>query len=158
MAGEIMNRVIKKVAPRMIPKEASYIRGRVLIGTVSGDIHGLGKNIAGALLSAHGFVVKDLGVDVPCGDFVEAVKTFQPDIVGLSVLLTSCFSNMKEIIDAIKLERNEKVKPIIFISGAQVSTHLKNFFAADYMVDTAFGTVKLCESIMSKFSRTIELQ
>jgi 5-methyltetrahydrofolate--homocysteine methyltransferase len=151
MAGEIMNRVIKSVAPRMVPNEASSMRGKVLIGTIQGDIHGLGKNIAGALLLAHGFVVKDLGVDVPCQDFIEAISTFKPDIVGLSVLLTSCFSNLKKTIEAIKEQRGSNPKPVIFISGAQISKLHKNFYDADHLVDTAFGTVKLCESIIKKF-------
>jgi 5-methyltetrahydrofolate--homocysteine methyltransferase len=149
MAGEIISRVIKRVMPHMISKDAGFFRGRILIGTVKGDIHSLGKNIAGALLSAHGFVVKDLGVDVSRENFIFAVKSFQPDIVGLSVLLTSCFSSMIETIEAIKQVRRDSLKPVIFVSGAQVTPKQRNIFAADYLVETAFDTVKLCESICS---------
>ena len=95
MAGEIMNRVIGLVSPRMPAKLlASRSKGRVLIGNVRGEIQSLGKNIAGALLSAYGFEVRDLGSDVRVEEFVENVKEFKPDVVGLSVLLTCCFHSM----------------------------------------------------------------
>ncbi|MDL2260077.1 cobalamin-dependent protein [Deltaproteobacteria bacterium OttesenSCG-928-K17] len=148
MAGEIMNRVISLVAPRMGASVVNMLRGKVLIGTVKGDIHGLGKNIAGALLSAYGFEVKDLGVDVPVYEFVEACQSFQPDIIGLSVLLTSCYDNLGETIAALKTERKSDKNPVIFISGAQITKEHQRLYGADHCVETAFDTVRLCEVLV----------
>lgn len=150
MAGEIMNRVISLVAPRMASNVVNMLRGRVVIGTVKGDIHGIGKNIAGALLAAYGFEVKDLGVDVPIEDFVVACREFKPEIVGLSVLLTSCYPNLGETIQAIRQERGEAEKPFILISGAQITAEHKKHYKADFQVESAFDTVRLCDQIVRK--------
>lgn len=147
MAGEIMNRVIDLVAPRMASNVATMLRAKVLIGTVKGDIHGLGKNIAGALLSAYGFEVRDLGVDVPVDEFIKAVQEMEPDIVGLSVLLTSCYINLGDTIDALRELRGESNWPAILISGAQITRNHQKFYKADYHAETAFDTIKLCEQI-----------
>ncbi|MDR2405153.1 MAG: cobalamin-dependent protein [Deltaproteobacteria bacterium] len=149
MAGEIMNRVIKLVSPRMPDKlflENRY-KGRVVIGTVKGEIHCLGKNIAGALLAANGFEVKDLGSDVSTEEFMETVREWKPDVVGLSVLLTCCFHSMEETVRAIRNERKEGPGPQILISGAQVNNAIKDCFHADYYAATVFDTVRLCESL-----------
>ena len=153
MAGEIRNRVIDLVAPRMASNPAAILRGKVLFGTVKGDIHGLGKNIAGALLAAYGFEVKDLGVDVPVEEFVQAVREMKPDIVGLSVLLTSCYSNLGDTIAALREERSDSERPIIFISGAQITKDHQKLYQADYHVETAFDTVRLCEQISRSVTR-----
>lgn len=150
MAGEIMNRVINLVAPRMASNVVNMLRGKVLIGTVKGDIHGLGKNIAGALLSAYGFEVKDLGVDVPVEEFIEAMNNFSPDVIGLSVLLTSCYPNLGEIVEAMRKERGEESAPAIFISGAQITPEHQRFYQADFYAKTAFDTVRLCEKIVRR--------
>ncbi|UQZ90162.1 hypothetical protein C4J81_13520 [Deltaproteobacteria bacterium Smac51] len=150
MAGEIMNRVITLVAPRMAENVVNMLRGRVLIGTVKGDIHGLGKNIAGALLSAYGFEVKDLGVDVPVREFIANLQSFQPDIIGLSVLLTSCYPSLGETIEALRQARGDSPNPPIFISGAQITGHHQELYKADFHAVTAFDTVRLCESIVRK--------
>ena len=150
MAGEIMNRVINLVAPRMAGNVVNLLRGKVLIGTVKGDIHGLGKNIAGALLTAYGFEVRDLGVDVPVDEFVKHFHEFQPDIIGLSVLLTSCYPYLGETITALRDERGQVDHPAIFISGAQITSQHQKFYQADYQVETAFDTIRLCEKLVRK--------
>lgn len=153
MAGEIMNRVIDLVAPRMASNAGTMLRAKVLIGTVKGDIHGLGKNIAGALLSAYGFEVRDLGVDVPVDEFTEAVKEMAPDIVGLSVLLTSCYSNLGDTIAALREQRGDSGKPAIFISGAQITREHQKLYQADHHAETAFDTVRLCEQLSRSVAR-----
>lgn len=150
MAGEIMNRVITLVAPRMADNVVNLLRGRVLIGTVKGDIHGLGKNIAGALLTAYGFEVLDLGVDVPVDEFVRHCNDFQPDIIGLSVLLTSCYPYLGDTIAALRAARGSSRRPAIFISGAQITPQHKKLYKADHQVETAFDTVRLCERLVRK--------
>lgn len=148
MAGELMSRVTEVVMPYLPHSRVRGSRGRILIGTVQGDIHGLGKNIAGALLSAHGFEVKDLGVDVPVGDFVRECEQFQPDAVGLSVLLTACFDSLAETVDGLRALRGPRPRPYIFISGAQIRDEHVQRFHADFSAVTAFDTVHLCEKIL----------
>lgn len=150
MAGELMNRIINLVTPLMAANIVNMLRGKVIIGTVKGDIHGLGKNIAGALLSAYGFEVRDLGVDVPIEEFVAECEIFKPDIIGLSVLLTSCYSNLGDTIQELKRVRGNAEKPLIFISGAQLTPTHQKYYGADYYADTAFDTVRLCEKIVRR--------
>lgn len=148
MAGEVFNRVLDLVTPRWATEKIGLRRARVIIGTVKGDIHGLGKNIAGALLSAYGFEVNDLGVDVPAADFVSQAAAFQPDAVGLSVLLTSCFASLGDTVRALLEARGDAEKPFIFISGGLLNADLVDSFGADFYVQTAFDTVRLCERLI----------
>lgn len=150
MAGDMVSRITELVTPLLTFPEARKCRGRVLIGTVEGDIHDLGKNIAGVLLSAHGFVVKDLGVDVPADDFVLACREFAPDIVGLSALLTNCLPNVHKAVIRIKDYRGGFPGPAIVISGAQITEEHRRIYGADYQADTAFDTVRICEKITSE--------
>lgn len=148
MAGELMSRVTDAVMPHLPHSQVRGSRGKILIGTVQGDIHALGKNIAGALLSAHGFTVKDLGVDVPRCDFVRECELFQPDVVGLSVLLTSCFPHLAETVAGLRELRGSQARPHIFISGAQICEEHARRFDADFSVITAFDAVHLCEKLL----------
>jgi methanogenic corrinoid protein MtbC1 len=147
MAGEIMNRIITILAPRLGGGVVRRARGRVLIGTVKGDIHDLGKNMAGALLSVYGFEVRDLGVDVPAEEFVRAMAEFQPRIVGLSVLLSSCYGQMAAIVEAVRKVRGESSTPYILISGNHITSDHCQLFQADCQAASAFDTVRLCEQL-----------
>ena len=149
MAGEIMNRIITILAPRMGGGEVRRGRGRVLIGTVKGDIHDLGKNMAGALLTVYGFEVRDLGVDVPAEEFIKVMSEFQPDVVGLSVLLTSCYGQLAATVEALKKARGEASTPYILISGSQITPDHCRLFKADCQAVGAFDTVRLCAQLIS---------
>ena len=99
MAGEIFRGVMDLVLPDWeddTPSDGAS--GRVLLGTVAGDIHDLGKNMAALTFRAFGFAVEDLGVNVPPEDFVEAARRFKPDIIGMSGLLTLAFDSMQETV------------------------------------------------------------
>jgi len=149
MAGEMMSRIADLVTPHLkIDTEGSIVRGRILIGTIEGDIHDLGKNIAGALLSAHGFQVRDLGVDVSLADFVRECRKFKPDIVGLSALLGTCYPSLQKTVAGLKDFRRDRGKPAIFISGAQITDEHRKKYGADYYADTAVDTVQLCKKII----------
>ncbi|MDR2724928.1 MAG: cobalamin-dependent protein [Candidatus Adiutrix sp.] len=148
MAGEIMNRIIAILAPRLGDGVVRRDRGRVLIGTVKGDIHDLGKNMAGALLSVYGFEVRDLGVDVPVEEFIRAMTEFQPKIVGLSVLLSSCYANLAAIVEAIRKVRGDSSTPHILISGNHITPEHCRLFQADCQAASAFDTVRLCEKLI----------
>ena len=151
MAGEIMSRITELITP-YLPKTTPNLdkpHGRVLIGTVEGDIHDLGKNIAGAFLSAHGFKVRDLGVDVPPDDFIAECLQFQPDIIGLSALLCSRFPALGETVAILKKHRGEQNKPVIFISGGQLTENHRELYGADFFVHDAYAALKLCEKLMA---------
>ncbi|MDR2946553.1 MAG: cobalamin-dependent protein [Candidatus Adiutrix sp.] len=151
MAGEIMSRLAALVTPHLAPEAPeAQGRGRVLIGTIEGDIHDLGKNIAGALLSAHGFEVLDLGVDVSVADFVRECRKFKPDIVGLSALLTMCYPALQKTVAGLKTFRRDRDRPVIFISGAQITDELRKKYGADYYARSAVDTVQLCRKILCR--------
>ncbi len=133
MAGEIMGQIAELLKPKLAESPEVRRLGRVVIGTVKGDIHDIGKNIVSFMLDANGFEVLDLGVDVPPQKFVEAVRDFQPQVVGLSGFLTLAYDSMKETIQALeKAGLRDKVK--VMIGGGSVDEHVRAYTGAD-----AFG-------------------
>jgi len=108
MAGEILKQIMDIVKP-LIGEKAGEKKGKVVIGTVEGDVHDIGKSIVIALLEAEGFEVVDLGVDQPPEAFVEAVKQHNPDVVGLSGLLTEAIESMKKTVEARRSKPSEQL-------------------------------------------------
>ena len=118
-------------------------KGKVLIGTVKGDIHDIGKNIVTFLLEANGFEVRDIGIDQSPASFVEAVREFRPAVVGMSGLLTLTFGAMKETVKALQdAGLREQVK--IMIGGGQMSEKVKEYAGADAYGPDAMAGVRLC--------------
>jgi 5-methyltetrahydrofolate--homocysteine methyltransferase len=118
--------------------------GRVVIGTVQGDIHNIGKNIVIFMLDVNGFEVRDLGVDVAPQKFVEAIRDFQPQVVGLSGFLTLAFDAMKETVEAIQTAGlRDEVK--IVIGGGQVSEEISQYVGADAYGKDAMSGVSLAK-------------
>lgn len=118
--------------------------GRVLIGTVHGDLHDIGKNIVTFMLDINGFDVRDIGIDVPVQRFIDEIKDFKPQVVGLSGFLTLAFDSMKETIEAI--EKNglrENLK--IMIGGGQVDQTVCNYTGADDWGANAIDAVAMCK-------------
>jgi len=129
MAGEILREITEILRPIIVKEKPKKI-GTVVIGTVQGDIHDIGKNIVVAVLEANGFEVIDLGVDVPPEKFVEAIRKHNPQVVGLSCLITEGIESMKKTIDAIKAAGlKEKVK--IIIGGGRVDEGACKYVGAD---------------------------
>lgn len=142
MAGEIMGQIAEILKPKLAESPEVRRLGRVLIGTVQGDIHDIGKNIVTFMLDANGFEVLDLGVDVPPQKFVEAVRDFQPQVVGLSGFLTLAFDAMKETIQALEAAGlRDKVK--IMIGGGSVDEHVRAYTGADAYGKDAVAGVSL---------------
>jgi len=143
MAGEIMKEVSELVRPKL--KELGKARepiGKFVIGTVEGDIHDIGKNIVVTMAEAAGFEVIDLGVDVPPQKFVEAIKQHNPDVVGMSGLLTLAIESMKKTIDAIKnAGLRDKVK--IIIGGGRVDEYAKEYTGADAWTNDAATGIRI---------------
>jgi len=141
-AGEILKAITAKVKPK-ISKGAEVKRaGKVVIGTVAGDIHDIGKDIVVFMLDVNGFEVFDLGVDVPAQKFVDTIKETGSTVVGLSGFLTLAFDSMKETVEAVKKAglRN-KVK--IMIGGGQIDDQVKVFAEADAYGKDAMAAVTL---------------
>jgi len=142
-SGEIMKTVTKMLKPKLLSgsegKENQCL-GKVIIGTVEGDIHNIGKDLVVFILEANGFDVVDLGVDVGSKQFVEKIKETKSPIVGLSGLLTVAFDSMKNTIDMISSEGlREDVK--IIIGGSQVNEVIKNYTGADAFGQDAMSAV-----------------
>ncbi len=138
-SGEILHQISDLVKPRLAETSGGARHGRIVIGTVQGDIHDIGKDIVSFMLDVNGFEVRDLGVDVPAEKFVETVREFQPQVVGLSGFLTLAFESMKVTVDAIKAAGlRDGVK--IIIGGGQVSDQIQKYAGADaYGKDAVAG-------------------
>lgn len=148
MSGEILKQISELVKPYLHSEAKREALGKVLIGTVKGDVHDIGKDIVTFLLDVNGFEVKDMGVDVPPERFVEEIKSFQPDIVGMSGLLTVAFESMKNTVAAIEKEGlRDGVK--IMIGGAQSSDKIAEYTGADAYGKDAFEGVSLAKQWMS---------
>ena len=145
LAGEMLGQISDKVKPRLQARAGAQKKlGRVVIGTVKGDIHDIGKNIVTFLLDANGFEVRDLGVDVPPLKFVEAIRDFRPQVVGLSGFLTLAFDAMKDTVEAIKAAGlRDEVK--IIIGGGQVNDRIQEYAGADAYGKDAMAAVELAK-------------
>jgi len=138
---EIINPEIKRQK-----KELKKV-GSIIIGTVAGDIHDLGKNIVAALFSAHGFDVVDLGVDVPDQKFIDGVKEMKPDILGLSALMTSTIPKQRELINLLKSSGlRDKVK--VMIGGAAVNEDYARDIGADGYAENANDAVVKAKTLV----------
>jgi methanogenic corrinoid protein MtbC1 len=150
MAGEIFREVMEMVQPVIEEEFSGYESGKILLGTVRGDIHDIGKNNLSMLLTCYGFSVFDLGVDVPPAEFLLQAMQIQPDIIGLSGLLTSSYDAMKETIDLIRMSGETEITAVpIIIGGNQLNDQVCVFVGADYWVNDAMTGVRLCQQLMS---------
>lgn len=144
MAGVMLKQISETIKPLIKEEKPEAGRGRVLMGTVRGDIHDIGKNMVIFLLEVNGFQVRDIGIDQPLERFVEAIREFQPQVVGMSGLLTLAFDSMKETVRAIEdAGLREKVR--IMIGGAQVTEQVKDYTGADAYGPDALAGVRLVE-------------
>jgi trimethylamine corrinoid protein len=144
MAGEMLKQVSDLIKPLIGEEKTASEKGRVLIGTVKGDIHDIGKNIVTFLLETNGFEVRDIGIDQPPQSFVDAVREFRPRVVGMSGLLTLAFDAMKETVQALQTAGlRDQVK--IMIGGGQVTEKVKDYTGADAYGPDALAGVRLCK-------------
>lgn len=154
MAGEIFREVIELVQPVIEEQHNGNNTGLILLGTVKGDIHDIGKNNLILLLRSHGFTVIDLGVDVEPEHFCQRAVEMQPDIIGLSVLLTSSFDAMAETIRLIReVEQHTLNEVPILIGGSQINQEVSEYVGADYWVTDAMNGVRLCQKLLSDNDR-----
>jgi methanogenic corrinoid protein MtbC1 len=142
LAGEMLTNISTMLKPHMAQDTASQKLGKVVIGTVKGDIHNIAKDIVAFMLDLNGFEVTDLGVDVPPEKFVEAVKKTGASIVGLSGFLTLAYDPMKDTVKALK-DAGLPVK--VMIGGGQVDEQIRKYTNADAYGKDAMAAVALAK-------------
>jgi methanogenic corrinoid protein MtbC1 len=151
MAGEIFRGAMELAQPGLEDEFAGNARGRVLLGTVAGDIHDIGKNMAALAFRMFGFTVEDLGVNVPKEKFLEAAKRFQPDIVGMSGLLSLAFTAMQETIALLREHAAAFAKmPICIIGGSTIDEQVARYVGTDLWTDDAMAGARLCQEALEK--------
>jgi len=144
LAGETLRAISEVVKPRMTGGGEIARNGRIVLGTVAGDIHDIGKDIVSFMLDVNGFEVFDLGVDVAPETFVAKVREVRPKIVALSGFLTLSFDAMKETVEALeKADLRDGVK--IMIGGGTVDNNVLEYAHADAYGDTAADAVNLAK-------------
>jgi corrinoid protein of di/trimethylamine methyltransferase len=147
-AAEAMKAGLSILKDEIVKRGGSIkYRGRIVIGTVEGDIHDIGKSIVASLLEAAGFEVIDLGVDVSAQKFIEAIRQYNPDIVGMSALMTTTMLKQREIIEAIK-QANLRGKVKIIVGGAPTTGGWAEEIGADGWAPDAASAVELVKRLL----------
>ncbi len=151
MAGEIMRQAAEYLNSFLSTTEPHTVVGHVLLGTVKGDIHDLGKNILKDMLQCNGFKVTDLGVDVSAQTFVDKSLALEPDFVAISCLLTNCLDNLAEVVKCVR-EANIGKKALIIVGGSCLDQLVNNAVKADIWFSDAVQGVTFCLEKSGAFS------
>lgn len=143
-SGEILKGIVKMLEPHLKKGKEQKRLGKIIIGTVAGDIHDIGKDLVAFMLDVNGFEVLDLGIDVPAQKFVDSIKQSGSKVIGLSGFLTLAFESMKDTVEAIKKAglRND-VK--IMIGGGQIDEQVRGYTGADAYGRDAMAAVQLAK-------------
>lgn len=150
MAGEAMKAAVSTLEPEMARRgTAREVLGKVVLATIQGDIHDIGKTLVGTMLSASGFQVYDLGVDVPVMTLVEKAQEVDADIIGVSALLTTTMVRQKDVIEALDdMGMRPKVK--VMVGGAPVTGEWVKEIGADGYSEDAIGAVQVALRLVGK--------
>jgi len=148
VASEGMQQAIARLEPELLARNQKLeAAGTVVLGTVKGDIHAIGKSLVGTMLTANGFKVHDLGVDVPAERFIDKVRETGAEILGLSALLTTTMLQQKAVLDALEAAGlRGKVK--VMVGGAPVSRGWAEEIGADGYAEDAMGAVQLVQRLL----------
>jgi len=148
MSADLFTRAMEILEPRLEGTAVETI-GKIVIGTPKGDLHDIGKNIFCTVAKAAGFEIHDLGVDVPVERFLEAVEEVKPQIVAFSVLLTTAFSSMKEVMDLVT-ERGLRDSMKVIVGGGVVNETVMNFIGADGYTSDAMDGLNQCKEFIAR--------
>ena len=147
--AQIMQNCLDLLIPHLEKGTEEISQGTVVIATIEGDIHSIGKTIVGTMLRAYGFKVFDLGADVPAEKIVDFAIEKKADVIGVSALLTTTMFGQKKIIEILK-ERNLLERFKVILGGAPVTTSWVNECNADGFAENAIDAVKLVKSLLNK--------
>lgn len=150
VAAKAMQEAMTLLEPELLARDQQVEKaGTVVLGTVHGDIHEIGKSLVGTMLTANGFHVHDLGVDVPVEQFLAKIEETDADLVGLSALLTTTMVVQREVIEAlIKAGLRDNVK--VMVGGAPVSLEWAEEIGADGYAEDAIAAVRVARTILGK--------
>jgi len=146
MSADLFARAMKLVEPRL-EKTAQETVGKIVMGTPKGDIHDIGKNIFSTVAKGAGFEVHDLGVDVPVERFLEAIEEIEPQILGFSVLITTAFEPMKEVVDSL-VEKGLRERIKVIVGGGVTTETVLRYVGADGQTIDALEGLKLCKKFV----------
>jgi methylmalonyl-CoA mutase cobalamin-binding domain/chain len=147
ISGEIFKESMAAIEPKLKGSNMGEPLGKMVLGTVKGDIHNIGKDIVATLLTAAGFEIHDLGIDVPPDKFIDTLKETGSSILGMSGLLTPAFESMKETVKALDAAGlRDKVK--IIIGGGIVTEKVGEYVGADAFTDDASEGVEICRGFV----------
>jgi 5-methyltetrahydrofolate--homocysteine methyltransferase len=147
VAARAMQAGMNEVKP-YLTEAAMESSGKVVIGTVNGDLHDIGKNLVSVMLEGAGFEIIDLGLDVSPKDFVEAVSQHHPDIVAMSALLTTTMTNLKVVIDALK-DAGVRDRVKVLVGGAPITARYAEEVGADAYAPDASRAVSVAKSLVA---------
>ena len=147
IGGEAMKEALAILEPVLSGDEERKVLGRVVLGTVEGDLHEIGKTLVGTMLTANGFLVNDIGIDRPPADFVTAVKETNATLVGASALLTTTMPAQQKIIEAL-VEAGLRDQVKVMIGGAPITQSWADKIGADGYAEDAIGAVALAKGLM----------
>lgn len=159
LAGEIMRQAMDVLMPHLAKNKSEEKKGLVIIGTIEGDIHELGKNMAGYFLKTDGFEVIDLGVDVAPRVFLKEILQREPDAVGVSLLLTRCMEPLKRLVNLLNETYHEGQAPPLFVGCGfltpppgseamfQLSEQERQWLGVKHVVTDAYDTLRLCQEL-----------
>ncbi|UCF73838.1 MAG: cobalamin-dependent protein [Deltaproteobacteria bacterium] len=143
-SGEILKGINKMLEPHLKKREEAGRLGKVIMGTVAGDIHDIGKDLVVFMLDVNGYEVMDLGVDVPAQKFVDTIKDTGSTVVGLSGFLTLAYDSMKQTIEAMN-DAGLRDKAKVMIGGGQITEEIRKYTGADAYGKDAMEAVKLAK-------------
>jgi len=148
IGGEAMKAALAVLEPALTGDQERQVLGRVVLGTVEGDLHEIGKTLVGTMLTANGFSVTDIGIDRPAADFVAAVKEANATLVGASALLTTTMLQQQKIIEALQ-EAGLRDQVKVMVGGAPVTQSWADKIGADGYAEDAVSAVALARRLVS---------
>ena len=148
IGGEAMKAALAVLEPALVGSQERQVLGRVVLGTVKGDMHEIGKTLVGTMLTAHGFHVTDIGIDKPAADFVAAVKENNATLVGASALLTTTMPEQQNIIEELR-EAGLRDRVKVLVGGAPITQSWAEKIGADGYAEDAIAAVALAKKLVA---------